>query len=265
MSAAAHPSRIDAEIEAVWRIESARIIGSLVRMVRDVDLAEEFAQDALLAALSQWPDSGAPRNPGAWLLTVARNRALDHFRKTKRVESLDAKPHREHGDVDPLPDFDDDVGDDLLRLMFIACHPALSCDARVALTLRLLGGLTTAEIARAYLTSEATVAQRLVRAKRTLAEAQAPFELPRGEDRAARLPMVLEAIYLIFNEGYAATAGEDWMRPALCTEAQRLARILVGLVPSDPEVHGLAALLDLQASRMRARTDRDGKPVLLLH
>lgn len=234
-------------------------------MVRDVDLAEEFAQDALLAALSQWPDSGAPRNPGAWLLTVARNRALDHFRKTKRVESFDAKPHREHGDVDPLPDFDDDVGDDLLRLMFIACHPALSCDARVALTLRLLGGLTTAEIARAYLTSEATVAQRLVRAKRTLAEAQAPFELPRGEDRAARLPMVLEAIYLIFNEGYAATAGEDWMRPALCTEAQRLARILVGLVPSDPEVHGLAALLDLQASRMRARTDRDGKPVLLLH
>lgn len=264
MNAAAVPAAHLSEIEAVWRIESARILASLVRMVRDVGLAEEFAQEALLAALAQWPESGVPRNPGAWLLTVARNRALDHFRKTKRIEPLDAQRSEAASPNATLPDLDDDVGDDLLRLMFIACHPVLPQEARVALTLRLLGGLTTAEIARAYLTSESTVAQRLVRAKRTLANARAPFELPRGDDRQARLPVVLEAIYLIFNEGYAATAGQDWMRPALCQEAQRLARILVGLVPHDPEVHGLAALLDLQASRMRARTDRQAKPVLLL-
>lgn len=264
MNAAAPPAAHLSEIEAVWRIESARILASLVRMVRDVDLAEEFAQEAFVAALSQWPESGVPRNPGAWLLTVGRNRALDHFRKSKRISPLDDQRQEQASTSAQLPDLDDDVGDDLLRLMFIACHPVLPQDARVALTLRLLGGLTTAEIARAYLTSEPTVAQRLVRAKRTLANADAPFELPRGEDRKARLPVVLEAIYLIFNEGYAATAGEDWMRPALCQEAQRLARILVGLVPHDPEVHGLAALLDLQASRMHARTDRNGKPVLLL-
>lgn len=231
-------------------------------MLRDVDLAEEFAQEAFVAALSQWPATGIPRNPGAWLLTVARNRALDHFRKTKRLTPLDTNAQT-HSSAN-LPDLDDDVGDDVLRLMFIACHPVLSREARVALTLRLLGGLTTAEIARAYLTSEPTVAQRLVRAKRTLAEAQATFELPRGEDRQARLPMVLEAIYLIFNEGYSATAGEDWMRPELCKDAQRLARILVGLAPQEPEVQGLAALLDLQASRMPARTKPDGTPILLL-
>jgi RNA polymerase sigma factor (sigma-70 family) len=256
-------------VDAVWRIESARLIAGLARMVRDVGVAEELAQDALVAALEQWPESGIPRNPGAWLMAAAKNRAIDHLRRNKRLE----RKHEELGyqleaEQMAVPDFetsmDDPVGDDLLRLIFTACHPVLSAEARVALTLRLLGGLTTGEIARAYLVGEPTIAQRIVRAKRTLSEARVPFEIPRGEELAARLSSVLEVVYLIFNEGYSATAGDDWMRPALCEDALRLGRILAELVPGEPEVHGLAALMEIQASRSNARVDASGKPILLL-
>jgi RNA polymerase sigma-70 factor, ECF subfamily len=257
-------------IDAVWRIESPRLIAGLTRLVRDVAVAEDLAQDALLAALEQWPDSGVPRNPGAWLMAAAKNRAIDHFRRTKRLErkheqlgrELEAKRDNVAGDLDAA--IDDDVGDDLLRLVFTACHPVLTMDGRVALTLRLLGGLTTDEIARAFLVPEATIAQRIVRAKRTLAKEQVPFEVPRGSELHARLASVLEVVYLIFNEGYAATAGDDWIRPALCEDALRLARILAGLAPMEPEVHGLVALLEIQASRSRARIGRSGEPILLL-
>ncbi|MBX6317798.1 RNA polymerase sigma factor [Pigmentiphaga sp.] len=261
-------------IEAVWRIESAKIIAGVARMVRDVGLAEELAHDALVTALERWPVDGIPDNPGAWLMTTAKNRALDRLRQAslhaRRQEEFghEAAVLREQYAPDPADRLEaareDDVGDDLLRLIFTACHPVLSADARVALTLRLLGGLTTQEIARAYLVSEPTIAQRIVRAKRTLAAAKVPFEVPRGPDRAARLTSVLEVIYLIFNEGYSATAGDDWMRPALCHEALRLARILAELSPDDSEVHGLCALLELQASRIPARIGADGRPVLLL-
>ncbi|MGB6946603.1 MAG: RNA polymerase sigma factor [Bryobacteraceae bacterium] len=256
-------------VDAVWRIESARLIAGLARMVRDIGVAEELAQDALVAALEQWPASGIPRNPGAWLMAAAKNRAIDHLRRNKRLE----RKHEELGyqlEAEQMagPDFetsmDDPVGDDLLRLIFTACHPVLSAEARVALTLRLLGGLTTAEIARAFLAAEPAIAQRIVRAKRTLSEARVPFEVPRGPELAARLSSVLEVIYLIFNEGYSATAGEDWMRPALCDDALRLGRILAELVPGEPEVHGLVALMEIQASRSKARVDASGKPILLL-
>jgi RNA polymerase sigma factor (sigma-70 family) len=257
-------------IDAVWRMESARIIAGLTRMVRDVGLAEELAQDALVAALEQWPESGIPGNPGAWLMAAAKNRAIDHFRRKKLVE----RKHQEFGreleaeQEMAVPDLnaaiDDDVGDDLLRLVFISCHPVLSSEARVALTLRLLGGLTTDEIARAFLVPEPTVAQRIVRAKRTLAEAHVPFELPRKTELASRLASVLEVIYLVFNEGYSATAGDDWMRPALCEEALRLGRILAELTPQEPEVHGLVALMEIQASRAVARVRPSGEPILLL-
>src|SRR5579859_3063796 len=257
-------------IDAVWRIESARIIAGLTRIVRDVGIAEELAQDALVAALEQWPQSGIPDNPGAWLMASAKHRAIDHFRRNKLLE----RKHQEFGrelesqQESAVPDFDaaidDHVGDDLLRLVFISCHPVLSPEARVALTLRLLGGLTTDEIARAFLAPEPTIAQRIVRAKRTLADAHVPFEIPRKPDLAARLASVLEVIYLVFNEGYSATAGDDWMRPALCEEALRLGRILAELTPQEPEVHGLVALMEIQASRSRARTDPSGAPVLLL-
>ncbi len=257
-------------IDAVWRIESARIIAGLTRIVRDVGVAEELAQDALVAALQQWPESGIPDNPGAWLMTAAKHRAIDMFRRNKRLQSK----HEELGrDLQTrqemaVPDFDaaldDDIGDDLLRLIFISCHPVLSTEARVALTLRLLGGLTTDEIARAFLVPEPTVAQRIVRAKRTLSEARVPFEVPLGPDLAARLSSVLEVIYLIFNEGYSATAGEDWMRPALCEDALRLGRILAELAPQEPEVHGLVALMEIQASRSKARVGPSGEPILLL-
>lgn len=256
-------------IEAVWRIESARIIAGVARIVRDVGLAEELAQDALVAALEQWPESGVPEKPGAWLASVARNRAIDHVRRRPLLDRSHAEisrdlDERQQDAVDRLDAaIDDDIGDDMLRLVFTACHPLLSPDARVALTLRLVGGLTTDEIARAYLVAETTVAQRIVRAKRTLSDAHVPFEVPRGDERAARLASVLEVLYLIFNEGYSATAGDDWMRPALCEEAMRLGRILAGLVPDEPEVHGLVALMELQASRTRARTSPAGKPVLL--
>ncbi len=246
-------------IDAVWRIESARIIAGLARIVRDVGLAEELAQDALVAALQQWPESGIPDNPGAWLMATAKHRAIDMFRRNKRLERKHEELGRELQAQQEMavPDFnaalDDDIGDDLLRLVFISCHPILSTEARVALTLRLLGGLTTEEIARAFLAPEPTVAQRIVRAKRTLSEARVPFEVPRGPDLAARLSSVLEVIYLIFNEGYAATAGEDWMRPALCEDALRLGRIVAELVPNEPEVHGLVALMEIQASRSMAR------------
>ena len=257
-------------IEAVFRIESARLIASLVRLVRDVGRAEDLAQDALVAALQHWPETGIPDNPGAWLTTAAKNRALDLLRKNRRHEEkheelgreVDARAASLVDDLDEA--LDDDVGDDLLRLIFVTCHPVLSPEARVALTLRLLGGLTTQEIARAYLVTEPTVAQRLVRAKRTLAEARVPFEVPRGVDRASRLSSVLEVIYLVFNEGYAATAGSDWMRPALCEEALRLGRILAELVPTEPEVHGLVALMEIQASRSAARSGPSGEMVLLL-
>jgi RNA polymerase sigma factor (sigma-70 family) len=257
-------------IEAVWRIESAKIIARLTRMVHDVGLAEELAQDALVAALEQWPESGIPDNPGAWLMATAKHRAIDLWRRDKRLELK----HRELGReleaqqemaVPALHDaLDDDIGDDLLRLIFISCHPVLSGEARAALTLRLLGGLTTDEIARAFLISEPTVAQRIVRAKRTLSEAHVPFEIPRKAELASRLASVLEVIYLIFNEGYSATAGSDWMRPTLCEEALRLGRILAGLAPQEPEVHGLVALMEIQASRSRARVDSNGEPILLL-
>ena len=254
-------------IEAVWRIESARLIAGLTRLVRDVGLAEDLAQDALVAALRQWPESGVPDNPGAWLMATAKHRAID----TLRAAKLHQRKHEELGreiDAAPEPDLDavldDDIGDDLLRLVFIACHPILTTEARVALTLRLLGGLTTAEIARAFLVSESTVAQRIVRAKRTLAEARVPFETPRGTERAERLDSVLEVIYLIFNEGYAASAGDDWIRPALVEEALRLGRIVAGLAPEEAEVHGLVALMEIQASRSAARTGPGGEPILLL-
>ena len=258
-----------AAIDAVWRIESARLIAGLTRMVRDVGLAEELAQDALVTALEKWPESGIPDNPGAWLMQTAKNRAIDRLRRGKKIEEKHAEighvmEERERQRPDVEGAIDDDVGDDLLRLVFISCHPVLSTEARVALTLRLLGGLTTEEIARAFLAPEPTIAQRIVRAKRTLSDEQVPFELPRGEDRAARLASVLEVIYLIFNEGYSATAGDDWMRPALCEDALRLGRILAGLTPDEPEVHGLVALMEIQASRTRARTGPDGAPILLL-
>jgi RNA polymerase sigma factor (sigma-70 family) len=250
----------------VWRIESARLIAGIARMIRDVGLAEELAQDALVAALEQWPKSGVPQNPGAWLMAAAKHRAIDLLRRNKMLE----RKHEELGyeiearrDATP-PDPDDDVGDDLLRLVFTACHPVLSGEARVALTLRLLGGLTTGEIARAFLVPESTIAQRIVRAKRTLSEAHVPFEVPRGSELATRLSSVLGVIYLVFNEGYSATAGDDWMRPALCEDALRLGRILAELVPKEPEVHGLVALMEIQASRSRARSGPAGEPVLLL-
>src|SRR3954463_6526797 len=257
-------------IDAVWRIESARLIAGLARMVRDVGLAEELAQDALVAALERWPQTGVPDNPGAWLMATAKHRAIDMHRRSKRIErkheqighELEAQQEMSVSDLDT--DLDDDIGDDLLRLMFTACHPVLSTEARVALTLRLLGGLTTDEIARAFVVPEATVAQRIVRAKRTLSEARVPFEVPRGADRDARLSSVLGVIYLVFNEGYSATAGEDWTRPALCEDALRLGRTLAELAPGEPEVHGLVALMEIQASRLRARTGPSGEPVLLL-
>ena len=253
-------------IDAVWRIESARLIAGLTRIVRDVGVAEELAQDALVAALEQWPESGVPDNPGAWLMATAKHRAIDHIRRSVMIERKHAGLTHEL-DRHAMPDFDaaldDPIGDDLLRLVFIACHPVLSTEARVALTLRLLGGLTTDEIARAFLAPEATVAQRIVRAKRTLAAAHVPFEVPRRADFAARLSSVLEVIYLVFNEGYAATAGDDWLRPALCEDALRLARILAELVPDESEVHGLVALMEIQASRFKARVGPSGEPVPL--
>ena len=257
-------------IEAVWRIESAKIIGGLARIVRDVGLAEELAQDALVLALEKWPEAGVPENPGAWLMAAAKRRAIDRLRRGKMVERKHAEITRELEALQGLAAAgmesaaDDPVGDDVLRLIFTACHPVLSREARVALTLRLLGGLTTDEIARAFLASETTIAQRIVRAKRALAEAAVPFEVPRGAELEARLASVLEVVYLIFNEGYSATAGDDWMRPALFEEALRLGRILAGLVPGEPEVHGLLALMEIQASRARARTGPSGEPVLLL-
>jgi RNA polymerase sigma factor (sigma-70 family) len=261
-------------IDAVWRIESAKIVATVARMVRDVGVAEELAQDALVAALEHWPAQGVPDKPGAWLMATAKNRALDRLRRDK---VLQAKLEQIGQDLEAqealiVPDFvdaldaarADEIGDDLLRLIFTACHPVLSMDARVALTLKLLGGLTTHEIARAYLVPEPTIAQRIVRAKRTLSEARVPFELPRGEALGERLASVLEVVYLVFNEGYTATAGEDWMRPALCDEALRLGRMLAELAPHESEVHGLVALMELQASRAAARVDASGRPVLLM-
>jgi len=257
-------------IDAVWRIESARLIAGLARMVRDVGLAEDLAHDALVAALESWPESGVPDKPGAWLMATAKRRAIDLLRRNALLErkheelgrELDARQERTMADLEA--GVDDDIGDDLLRLIFTSCHPILSTEARVALTLRLLGGLTTEEIARAFLVPEATVAQRIVRAKRTLSEAGVPFEVPRATELAARLASVLEVIYLVFNEGYSATAGDDWIRPELCEDALRLGRILAALVPNEPEVHGLVALMEIQASRSRARVGPSGEPVLLL-
>jgi RNA polymerase sigma-70 factor, ECF subfamily len=264
---AADPHRA---IDAVWRIESARLIAGLTRIVRDVGLAEDLAQDALVAALEQWPESGIPNNPGAWLMAAAKHRAIDNLRRNallerKHVElgrEVEARLERATEELESA--IDDHVGDDLLRLVFISCHPILSTEARLALTLRLLGGLTTVEIARAFLVPEPTIAQRIVRAKRTLSESNVPFEVTRGPELNARVSSVLEVIYLIFNEGYAATAGEDWLRPALCEEALRLGRILAELAPGEPEVHGLVALMEIQASRARARVGASGEPVLLL-
>jgi RNA polymerase sigma-70 factor, ECF subfamily len=257
-------------IDAVWRIESPKVIAGLARIVRDIGVAEDLAQDALVAALQQWPESGVPRNPGAWLMAAAKHRAIDYFRRNKRLE----RKHEELGreiEAD-RPDtaealaaaLDDDVGDDMLRLIFTACHPVLSTEGRAALTLRMLGGLTTDEIARAFLVPEATMAQRIVRAKKALSDAKVPFEVPRGAELAVRLSSVLEVIYLVFNEGYSATAGDDWMRPALCEDALRLGRILAELTPREPEVHGLVALMEIQASRVHARVGPSGEPVLLL-
>ena len=256
-------------VEAVFRIEQARLIAGLTRMVRDVGLAEELAQDALLVALQRWPQSGIPERPGAWLMMTAKRRALDYFRRNKMAaRKLDEIGHDLRQEESTAPDYDtaldDEVGDDLLRLIFTSCHPAISPEARVALTLRLLGGLSTEEIARAFLVPEATVAQRIVRAKRSLAGAGLPFEVPDGPERMNRLASVLEVIYLVFNEGYAATSGPEWTRPTLCEEAMRLGRILAGLMPDEPEVHGLVALMELQASRLAARRDPAGRPVLLL-
>ena len=257
-------------IEAVWKIESARLIAGLTRVVGDVGLAEDLAQDALVAAFEQWPKSGVPKNPGAWLMGTAKHRAIDSLRRDKMLDrkhqevthDLEAQQERAVPDLDAS--LDDNVGDDLLRLVFISCHPVLSTEARVALTLRLLGGLTTDEISRAFLVPESTIAQRIVRAKRTLADAHVPFEVPRGDEFTARLGSVLQVIYLVFNEGYSATAGDDWMRPGLCEDALRLGRILVGLVPNESEAHGLVALMEIQASRARARVGPSGQPVLLL-
>jgi RNA polymerase sigma factor (sigma-70 family) len=256
-------------IDAVWRIESARLIAGLARIVRDIGVAEDLAHDALVAALEQWPESGIPNNPGAWLMATGKHRAIDYFRRNKRVEQkhvelgreLEAEQEKAVNDLDAA--LDDDIGDDLLRLVFTACHSVLSTEARVAVTLRMVGGLTTDEIARAFLVSESTVAQRIVRAKRTLAKERVPFEVPRGAERAGRLSSVLEVIYLVFNEGYTATAGDDWMRPALCEDALRVGRILAELAPQEPEVHGLVALMEIQASRSRARIGPSGEPVLL--
>jgi len=263
-------SDVNRAIDAVWRIESPRLIAGLARITGDVGIAEDLAQDALVAALERWPQTGVPDNPGAWLMATAKHRAIDMHRRSKRIErkheqighELDAQQEMSVSDLDAA--LDDDIGDDLLRLMFTACHPVLSTEARVALTLRLLGGLTTDEIARAFVVPEATVAQRIVRAKRTLSEARVPFEVPRGADRDARLSSVLGVIYLVFNEGYSATAGEDWTRPALCEDALRLGRILAELAPQEPEVHGLVSLMEIQASRLRARTGPSGEPILLL-
>ncbi len=263
-------SDVNRTIDAVWRMESARLIAGVARLVRDVGVAEDLAQEALVAALAQWPESGVPDNPGAWLMATAKHRAIDRIRRAevheRRTQELarELEVRGEGESLDLETEIDDPFDDDLLRLMFTACHPVLSTDARVALTLRLLGGLTTKEIARAYLISEATVAQRIVRAKRTLSAAQVPFEVPERDELSERLASVLEVVYLIFNEGYAATAGDDWIRPELVEEALRLGRILAELLPSEPEVHGLAALMELHASRLRARTGPDGAPVLLL-
>jgi RNA polymerase sigma factor (sigma-70 family) len=257
-------------VDAIWRIESPRLIASLTRLVRDVGLAEDLAQDALVAALERWPASGVPDNPGAWLMATAKNRAIDLARRGKRLEDKQQQLVRDVGiqmavdGADVEAALDDEIGDDLLGLIFTCCHPVLSMQARIALTLRLLGRLSTPEIARAFLVSESTIAQRIVRAKRTLAEAKVPFEIPSGDDLQARLPAVLEVIYLVFNEGYAATAGGDWMRPTLCEEALRLGRVLAGLLPEEPEVHGLVALMEIQASRAPARVGPAGEPVLLL-
>src|SRR6202167_4660871 len=264
-----HGADVHKAIDAVWRIESGRLIAGLARMVHDIGVAEELAQDALVAALEQWPLEGVPRNPGAWLMAAAKHRAIDLLRRNKLLE-------RKHGEIGyrleaeqmAAPDFetsmDDPVSDDLLRLIFTACHPVLSAEARVALTLRLLGGLTTAEIARAFLVTEPTIGQRIVRAKRALSEAHVPFEMPRADELAARLTSVLEVIYLIFNEGYAATAGAEWMRPTLCEEALRLGRILAELAPKEPEIHGLIALMEIQASRAAPRVGPSGQPILLV-
>jgi len=264
-------SAIHRAIDALWRIESARIVATVARMVREVGLAEELAQDALVAALERWPQTGIPDNTGAWLTTVAKHSAIDHLRRRKLLERKHEEIGRElEAELETAASFadamgeHDDIDDDLLRLLFVACHPVLSPEARVALTLRLLGGLTTAEIARAFLAPEPTVAQRIVRAKRTLAEARVPFEVPRAEERGERLDSVLAVLYLIFNEGYAATAGDEWTRPTLCEEALRLGRILAELAPAEPEVHGLVALMEIQASRLRARIGPGGEPVLLL-
>ena len=261
---------ISRTIDAVWKIESPKLIASLARMTRDVGLAEDLAQDALVAALEQWPAEGVPRNPGAWLMAIAKRRGIDHFRRNKLTDTK----HQQVGyemqarQEDAVPDFDaaldDDVGDDLLRLIFTACHPVLSTEARVTLTLKLLAGLTTPEIARAFLSTETTIQQRIVRAKRTLADKKVPYEVPSGPELNARLGSVLEVIYLIFNEGYSATAGDDWMRPALCDDAQRLGRVLAGLAPNEPEVHGLVALMEIQASRSAARIGPKGEPILLM-
>jgi RNA polymerase sigma factor (sigma-70 family) len=257
-------------IDAVWRIESARLIAALARMVGDVGVAEDLAQDALVAALERWPESGVPDNPGAWLMATAKHRAIDLLRRKPMLDrkhqvlAYELEERQESAVPDLDARIDDHVGDDLLRLVFISCHPILSTEARVALTLRLLGGLTTAEIARAFLVPEATVAQRIVRAKRTLSEAHVPFEVPRGAELTARISSVLEVLYLIFNEGYAATAGDDWVRPALCEDALRLGRIVAELAPHEPEVHALVALMEIQASRLRARVGSSGEPVLLL-
>jgi RNA polymerase sigma factor (sigma-70 family) len=257
-------------VEAVWRIESARLVAGLARMVRDVGLAEDLAQDALVAAMEKWPASGVPENPGAWLMATAKNRAIDRMRREKTYERKREEVARDAGLLFAMERSafeaaaDEEIGDDLLALIFTCCHPLLSREARVALTLRLLGGLSTAEIARAFLVGEATVAQRVVRAKRSLREANVPFEVPRGAELDERLPSVLEVIYLVFNEGYATSAGEDWIRRDLCEEAMRLGRILAQLAPSEPEAHGLIALLEIQASRLAARTDPEGEPVLLL-
>ncbi|HTE85222.1 MAG TPA: RNA polymerase sigma factor [Dehalococcoidia bacterium] len=257
-------------IDAVWRIEAPRLIAGLTRIVRDVGIAEDLAQDALVAALERWPESGVPDNPGAWLMATAKHRAIDYFRRNKRLEhKIELIGHELEGrqglaDPELEATLDDTIGDDLLRLIFMACHPVLSTEARVALTLRLLGGLTTDEIARAFLASETTIAQRIVRAKRTLTEAHVPFEVPSGAELTDRLPQVLEVLYLIFNEGYSATAGDAWMRPALCEEALRLGRVLAELLPNEPEVHGIVALMEIQASRARARLGPSGEPILLL-
>jgi RNA polymerase sigma factor (sigma-70 family) len=262
-------SDINRAIDAVWRIESPRLIAGLARIVRDIGIAEDLSQDALVAALEQWPRSGIPRNPGAWLMAVGKRRAIDHLRRNKLLDNK----HQEFGrEIESRREtamenfdnaLDDDVGDDLLRLIFTACHPVLSAEARVALTLRLLSGLTTAEIARAFLVPEPTIAQRIVRARRTLAEEQIPFEVPRGAELANRLSSVLEVVYLVFNEGYSATSGDDWTRPALCEDALRLGRILAELAPLEAEVHGLVALMEIQASRLRARVGPSGEPILL--